>query len=80
MCIPACTAQGHLYPSMHWPGDVSTQGGGVSVRGGSAQGGCLSGGCLPRRVSAQGVSAWGVCVSQYAMGQTPPLQAVIIEN
>ena len=41
VCIPACTGQGVVYPSMHWVG-VSARGGGVSDQEGSAGGG----GCL----------------------------------
>ena len=41
----------------------------VSAGGG---GGVCPGGCLPGGVSAQGVSVHGWCVSQHAMGQTPP--------
>ena len=72
VCIPACTGQGGYLPRR-----VSAQresAGGVCP-GGCLQSGCLSGGgvcpggCLPL-VLGRGVCV--VCVSQYAMGQTPP--------
>ena len=43
-CIPACTGQGGMYPSMHWAGGC--------LSGGSAQGVSAQ-----RGVSTQGVSA-----------------------
>ena len=55
MCIPACTGQGGVYPSMYWAGMCVSQhalGRGVSAQGVSAQGECLP----------KGVSAWGVCL------------------
>ena len=72
--IPACTGQGCVYPSMHWPGGVYPSmhwAGGVSAWGCvprecipacTGQGVCLPGGCLPKGVSAQGVSTGGVCL------------------
>ena len=65
-CIPAYTGQEGVCPGGCLPRRVSVQG--CLPRGVSA-GGCLSRGrCLPRGVSAQGC----MCVSQNAMGQTPP--------
>ena len=55
--IPACTGQGCVYPSMHWPGGVYPSmhwAGNVSAWGVCAQG------VYPSMHWAGGVSAWGV--------------------
>ena len=56
-CIPACTGQGCVYPSMHWAGGVSARGvsewgGGVCPGEGMSVGGGVSvqeegGVCIP---------------------------------
>ena len=59
------------YPSMHWAGGFVSQHAldrgvfaGEYLPGSVCPGGCLPGGCLP--LVPRG------CVSQHAMGQTPP--------
>ena len=49
-CMPACTAQGGMYPSMHWAE-------GVCIPACTGQGeGCLPGGCLPGCVCCGGLA------------------------
>ena len=45
VCIPACTGQGDVYPSMHWAGGCVCLGG--VCLGGYLPGGCLPAGCSP---------------------------------
>ena len=81
--------RGCVYPIMHWAGGCVSQhelGRGVSAQGVSAQGGVPAQGVyLPRGVPAMGCTYLGGgctclgvylprgCVSQHAMGQTPPV-------
>ena len=54
------------------PGEVSAPGGGCLAKGGVCSWGCLvQGQCLLQGVPASGPRG---CVSQHAMGQTPPCE------